>query len=929
MKNRLALCFLLPLFACLSPALAEREYTKENPLVYEDAWDLWPYVFLDDAGQPTGYNVELLKMLFEELNIPYEIELKSTSQALSDLHSGRSDLMLGMVASFHDHDGMHYGKNVVQLFTHSVAHTRDAQQRVSSVEDLATQQVIVHEGSFSHHLMEDHGWEENALPFGDMDKAIQLVSADGTGQVLWNTMSLKWLIHKYHIDNLVLSPVDMPSGDYRFMSYDEHLLARLDQAYTKLKAENRLLPLEQKWFYPENAPEPGVPFWTWYLVACVGLAALALIAAVIYMRILERRATREGNRRNVRLALILRTCQVKIWTYDVEKRTFTWYGNSPGETRTFTMREFATRYRSDDFAKLMDSIEQLKDRRKNEVRLEMNGTEDANSGEHTYIVNLSVLRSEKGMPSVIIGTKNDITEERESLEKSDELMRRYQSIFNTAMVDMIYYDKDGYIMNMNKRAQSTFKMNIDDVLREHVNLSDILDPNDFKVEDFGGTDHFNSSLFIDYAQERQLESRKRSGQIVYELQLVPVFGNDHKMLGIYGTGREVTEMVDTFRKAKESLRQLRHTMQEVKSHVGNINYVLQQGGVRMVSYSPDSHTLTINHRLHEVQYVLTQQRCLQLTDPDSLRQVMRYFRMMDRRHDAKIECELRTTLRLPGGRNLWLQVEFYPVRDEADGHIIRYNGICRDTTDIKHTERMLQIETKKAQEVEQLKNKFLHNMCYEIRTPLDTVVGLAEMFDKEHDAADEEVFINEIKSNSAYLLNLINDILFLSRLDAHMVEINVGPCDFSATFEGHCHLAWANGRREEVRYYTENPYELLMVNIDDANVGRIIQQVVGNAVEHTTHGSVRARYEYIGGKLIISIDDTGSGIDSDTLKHVFERFNTSANRKKGTGLGLPICKELVTQLGGTIDINSEVGTGTSVWVTIPCEATAIVHKKDI
>jgi len=134
------------------PSLKSR-YTQEHPLVYTDAWDLWPYVFLDESGNPTGYNVELLKMIFEELDIPYEIHLKPTERALEDLFEGRATLMLGMVASFHDRERVSYGKNVIQLFTHSVAHPREVPATVHGLEDLSKEQVIVHTGSFSHHLM--------------------------------------------------------------------------------------------------------------------------------------------------------------------------------------------------------------------------------------------------------------------------------------------------------------------------------------------------------------------------------------------------------------------------------------------------------------------------------------------------------------------------------------------------------------------------------------------------------------------------------------------------------------------------------------------------------------------------------------------------------------------------------------------------------
>ena len=906
-----------------------REYTAENPLVYEDAWDLWPYVFLDDQGKPTGYNVELLKMIFEELDIPYVIHLKTTAQALQDLRSGRSDLMLGMVANFHDDYTTHYGRNSLQLFTHSVAHPSNEAQIVHEVGDLATKQVIVHEGSFSHHLMQDHGWGGNAIPRGDMDKVIQEVSADGEGQVLWNTMSLKWLIHQFHADNLTLSPVDMPSGDYRFMANDEWLLEKLDNAYARLKASERLKPLEQKWFYPEEVQEKEFPQWLKYVMAAIGFAVFLLIAASIFYKIRERKVTKEIRLRNARLALILKTCMVKIWTYDIHRKTFTWFGNDPHERKTFSIKEFSKRYHPQDFKRLMEAIKQLADKELTDMQLEMNAKDEQDGEEHAYVIKLSVMRSEKGLPSVIIGTKNDVTDIQAKLQKDKELMLRYQSVFHTAMVDMVYYDNMGYIKNMNMRAQNTFQMPLDAVLKEHVNLYDILSEDDFSIHDFHDTDYFYASLFINYDKEKMLESRKRKGRMDYELQLVPVYDQSRQLVGVYGTGREVTEMVDTYRLAQESIKQLRKTLQEVANHVDNINYALKVGGVRLMNYSPQTHLLTIFHRMHEAQYVLTQQRCIQLSDETSRSQTMRLFRMMDRRLNTYIGGDIQSKLRVHDGKQLCLQLQMFPVLDE-NGLVKEYTGICRDTTEIKHTERMLQQESEKAQEVEQVKNKFLHNMCYEIRTPLDTVVGFAEMFEKEHTQEEEEEFIRQIKENSAYLLNLINDILFLSRLDAKMVEINPQPCDFAQTFDGHCHMAWSHKQREGVKYVVENQYSQLIVNIDDANIGRIINQVICNAVEHTSTGTVRARYEYIGGKLIIAIDDTGTGIAPDKLEHIFERFNTSSTiTKGGTGLGMPICQELATQLGGFIEINSELGKGTSVWITIPCKASTIEHKSEI
>ena len=912
-------------FAAPAPVGAQphhtRTYDREHPLIYEDAWDLWPYVYLDDNGQPAGFNVELISMLCQELDIPLEIRLKPTAQALDDLRSGRADLMFGMMAGFHDDYTRLYGTSIIHIFTHSVAHPKDQQKVVQKFGDLATQQVIVHSGSFSHHLMEDHGWSLNAQPFDDMSLAIQMVSAEDNGQVLWNTMSLKWLMHKYHTSSLVLSPVDMPSGEYRFMANDSVLLGRLDAAYTQLKASERLLPLEMKWFYPEEAARNNAPAWLWYVAYAVGFVTLVLALTAIVYHLRERRATHDGRLRISRLAMVLKTCKVRIWTYDVEKKVVTWYSDDARSQQTFTPAKFSRRYWPVELEQLQEAIGRLTDQRSESETLQMHITDTLNDydGKHVYRVALSVLNSADGRPKVIIATESDATDEIGKRRKGDELTKRYKTVFSTAMVDMIYCDSKGYVTNMNERAQRTFQRTLDEARREHLNIRDF-----FSDDDILSYRHITHALTPE-GTPVPLGQMPTDGSRFYEMQIMPVFDSEQRPLGIYTTGREVTEVAHTYIEAKRGLGKLRRAMDEVGEYVSNINYVLQVGGVRMATYSPETHELTIYHRIHETQYTLTQQRCLSLTDDGSVAQVMRLMRAMDRRTKAAGAATIRTRLRTKEGQRVWLQVQMYPVAGE-NGEVTAYEGVCRDITETVHTERMLKKETDKAQEIEQLKNKFLHNMCYAIRTPLDTVVRSAETFETEHDMAEETACIEAIKENSAYLLRLVNDILFLSRLDAKMVELNKRECDFSKTIDALCHNGWAAGKKEGVAYEVENLYDELVLNIDITNLGRIIEQLLHNAVEHTDKGRVLVRYEYIGGNLILGVVDTGSGMTKEVLDHVFERFNTPSGKGSSTGLGLPICKELVTQMGGRIDINSEPGKGTTVWVTIPCEAMKVVRS---
>ena len=246
-----------------------------------------------------------------------------------------------------------------------------------------------------------------------------------------------------------------------------------------------------------------------------------------------------------------------------------------------------------------------------------------------------------------------------------------------------------------------------------------------------------------------------------------------------------------------------------------------------------------------------------------------------------------------------------------------------------YTEMRLMEETKKAQETEELKNTFLLNMSYEIRTPLNAVLGFAELFNSPHDVEDEPVFAQEIKRNTDELLNLVNDILFISRLDAKMVEFPKEPSDFATLFDGWCYMGWS-ALNPQVKTAIDNPYNHLVLNIDEQHLGQVIQKLCTCSANYTNEGVVRAKYEYHHGELNIVIEDTGRGVKKELLPHIYERFfKDDQNKISNTGLDIPIVKELVEQMGGQLEIQSEQGKGTTCYVMIPCEMISREKKTEI
>ena len=909
-----------------------RVYTEQNPLVYEDAWDLWPYAFFNDNGEPDGFNIDLIRLIMKELNIPYIIKLRPQQQAFEDLRDRKSDLMLGLAVGFHDQYGL-YGNNAITLFTQSVAAPKGKPTDIKTFRDLGKEgiKVIVNPNSMSYHLMIDYGWEKNAIPSSDLREVIQQVSAHEDGQIVWNTLSLKWLMNRYHIDNLQLTPVNMPHGEYKFMSNDQQLLDRLDEAYTKLYTADKITPLQDKWFYPERL-KPETPQWIRYALGIALLLVVFASAYAISYRIQSAKLNRQNLMRNRRLSLILQTSQVRIWTYDIVKDQFAWRNDNGQVAYTYSMEEFSQRYSPEDSARLKTALNRLAKGTKADqdeeltLSLRAKDVEGGDTDLRDYYIVLSVLRRDKeGKPTVIIGTKKDVTKESQHKRDEDDRALRYWSIFYTPIVGIMYFDKEGKIVNINPKACEMFRCEAEEIIAEKASIRDILGIGDINLESLDG---FYATHIIDLDkipdEERMIKSIKAKGKLYNEFKLMTVYDDSEELLGIFAFARDITTLVSGFDQEQERQREI-NEVTGVLNHYGNaIDTTIGDTDIRFVRYSPGSHTLTIYNGTDKIQHRLTQTRCMALVGENSKRAAMRLLTDMDDRADKLIEHNIQTALRAKGGNTLTLYFKLKPNYDK-DGNVKEYLGLLRDISELMAIERQMAIETAKVQEVENTKNSFVKNMVQDIKEPMNTVMGYVSQIGEKAPTDNEEELCLGIAQNADYLLHLIDNILYLSRLEARMVDIKKEPCNFAEIFEEQCATGWMKYKNAETRYIVENPYEQLTIDIDAGNLGQAIAQIAANAAQHTKSGVVKARYDYIGRRLIISIDDTGEGIPAEQLDKIKQEQPGGAHTTKG--LGLAITKELISQMEGTLEIMSEEGSGTTVYITIPCHASVVKRNK--
>ena len=672
----------------------------------------------------------------------------------------------------------------------------------------------------------------------------------------------------------------------------------------------------------------------YYVLAVVAVLLVVILVVVSYNRVYMRRA-HEANahqkEQNAHLALVLQAGRLRIWKYYPATRQYHFLSEEGSMEQRYNPIDFAQFFDRDDFERLRSVVFDICEGKQSGAVLTMVSNAKDEAYLRHYEVSVSVdQRDSKGRVVSVFGIQHDVTEDYRRLEAVNQLLLRYHTVFSTSLIDMVYYDSNGVLRDINERACQSFGVpNREFVLNNEFLLKNNPIFADVDIETMSNT---HTSSLVDFGNYQDpiyhTETLGLTGKkMFYDSTINPIRDANGKLEGVYMAGRDVTEMVESYHRQKAGAENLRKINEDIRRYISNINYALRISDIRMVNYYPLSFTLEMSDNISKSQMKLSQLRCIRLATPRFRRTVSSVLNRMDHLSPYNIQVNIETEIRDKKGRQIWLLFNLVPMVD-ANGKVERYFGMCRNMTDMVETENRLAVETKKAQETELLKQSFLANMSYEIRTPLNNVVGFAGLFNTPHDEADEPAFVEQIKINSNNMLTLVNDVMLLSSLDANMVEYHKNDIDFAQVFASHCQIGWSTANTQ-VKTVIDNPYESLVLNIDLEHVGKVIEKLCWLSALTLKEGYVKARYEYRRGELLITIEDTGDGIPEEGMAHLFDRFvHNYDNQLLGTGLDLPIVQAMVNQMGGTIEIESTLHKGTTAWVSIPCEAKNIERRHE-
>lgn len=236
-------------------------------------------------------------------------------------------------------------------------------------------------------------------------------------------------------------------------------------------------------------------------------------------------------------------------------------------------------------------------------------------------------------------------------------------------------------------------------------------------------------------------------------------------------------------------------------------------------------------------------------------------------------------------------------------------------------QRQDQLALMKVQEADKMKNAFIANMSHEIRTPLNAIVGFAHLVTETTNASEQREYFSIINKNCDLLLKLINDILDLSKIESGRLNYNVSEVELRDICQEAYVVQSLKMTSDVALLYNSVAMPSVHLWIDPHRVEQVLLNLLSNAIKFTSKGFISLFYEVEDMFVRVSVMDTGIGIPEDKLESVFERFVKLDDFYQGVGLGLPICKMIVEQLGGEIGVRSELGKGSTFWFTLPLVVT--------
>ena len=496
-----------------------------------------------------------------------------------------------------------------------------------------------------------------------------------------------------------------------------------------------------------------------------------------------------------------------------------------------------------------------------------------------------------------------IASAHQALQNSERILH---NIYKNLPVGIELYDKDGQMVNLNKKDMEMFRIsNKEDILGVNIFENPIL-PEEIKQK-IKDNENADFTFRYDFSKiNKYYQPNSTTGFIDLTTKVTTLYDHNHEPINYLLINVDKTEDTIAYNK-----------IQEFESFFDLVGDYAKVGYAHFDALSRDGYALRSWYRNVGEEEGTPLPEIIGIHShfhPEDRAVMIDFLDKVIKGESSKLSRDVR--IRRADGNYTWTRVNVLVRNYQLQDNIIEMLCINFDITELKETERMLIGAKEKAEEADRLKSAFLANMSHEIRTPLNAIVGFSSLLEEAEDAEEKHLYATIIEENNKLLLQLISDILDLSKIEAGTFDIIPEQVDAQQLCNELLQSMQVRAT-EQVEILLAPELPELTFTSDKNRLYQVLLNFVTNALKFTSEGSIVIDYRINGNEVRFSVQDTGMGIEPEKQEAIFTRFVKLNNFIAGTGLGLPICQSIVTQLGGKIGVESEPGKGSCFWFTHP------------
>ena len=503
----------------------------------------------------------------------------------------------------------------------------------------------------------------------------------------------------------------------------------------------------------------------------------------------------------------------------------------------------------------------------------------------------------------------DMASAYQALQYSERLL---SNIFKYLPIGIELYDMDGVLVDLNDKELEMFHIEKkEDVLGINIFENPIF-PKEMKErlkknEDADFTFRYDFSKVGSYYQNTQ-----KQGTIDLVTKVTTLYNSEHQPINYLLINADKTETTVAYNKIQEFEEFFELVGDYAKVGYAHFNVLSGHGYAQKSWYrnvgeayeTPLSDIFGTYRHFH----------------PDDRTLLIRFLDDARKGLTTKLSKEMRVLRE--DGTYTWTHVNLLVKKYAPQDRIIEIISINYDITELKRTEEMLVKARDKAEASDRLKSAFLANMSHEIRTPLNAIVGFSSLLTSTESAAEKELYNSLIGHNNKLLLNLINDVIDLSKIESGYLELRPDWVNLTELLDESV-AEYVHQVPSGVELLTNYPAHDSLVELDSLRIKQILSNFLSNALKNTATGHVEVFYEVDHQSVRIGVKDTGRGIPQNMLEKIFERFEKLDSFAQGAGLGLSICKLIVEKMNGRVLVDSQLGIGTTFVIELPCRSMLV------